>query len=104
MAYRRLILRDHTVPLSNNMAQEITSAINRALVQQKALAHITIFNGKRNANGAITAITHPNVTAEWVLLYSNNIMTAASTVDKGVVDFEESEFRETIPIHTVPLI
>jgi hypothetical protein len=105
MAKRRLILRrDKSVPLSNKMNQEITSAINRALFHQKAPAHIRIINAKRNAKGAITAITHPNKTAEMALQYLNIIMTAARMVDKGVVDVEDNESWERIKIHAVHLV
>jgi hypothetical protein len=105
MAERRLILRrDESVPLSNKMDQEIASAINRALFHQKAPAHIRIMNAKRNAKGAITAITHPNATAEMALQYRDIIITAARTVDKGVVDVEENESWERLKIHAVPLI
>jgi len=105
MAERRLILRrDESVPLSNKMDQEIASAINRALFHQKAPAHIRIMNAERNAKGAITAITHPNATAEMALQYCDIINTAARTVDKGVMDGEENESWERLKIHAVPLI
>jgi len=73
------------------MDQEIVSAINRALFQQKAPAHIRIMNAKRNAKGAITAITHPNATAEMAMQYCDIIITAARTVDRGVMDVEENK-------------
>jgi hypothetical protein len=58
MAETRLILRrDEGVPLPNKIDQEIASAINRAVVHQKAPAHIRIMNAKRNAKGAFTAIS-----------------------------------------------
>jgi len=105
MAERRLILRrDESVPLSNKMDQQIASAINRALFHQKPPAHITIMNAKRNAKGAITAITHPNATAEMALQYRDIIITAARTVDNGVVDVEENESWERPKIHAVPLV
>ena len=105
MAERRLISRrDESVPLSNKMDQEIASAINRALFHQKAPAHIRIMNAKRNAKGAITAITHPNATAEMPLQYRCIIITAARMVEKGVVDVEENESWERLMIHAVPLI
>jgi len=83
--------RDESVPLSNTMDQEIASAINRALFHQKAPAHIRIMNAKRNAQGAITAITHPNATGEMAQQYCDIIITAARTVDKGVVDVSDDE-------------
>jgi len=86
------------------MDQEIASAINRVLFQQKAPAPIRIMNAKRNAKGAITAITHPNATAEMALYYRDIIITAARTVDTGVVDVEENESWERLKIHAVPLI
>ena len=105
MAERRLILRrDESVPLSNKMDQEIASAINRALFHQKAPAHIRIMNAKRNANGTITAITHPNATAEMALQYRDIIITAAGMVDNGVVDVKENESLERLKIQTVPLV
>ena len=72
----------------HKMDQEIASAINRALFHQKAPAHIRIMNTKRNSKGAITAITHPNATAEMALQYLDIIITAARMVDKGVVDIQ----------------
>jgi len=86
------------------MDHEIASAINRALTQPRAPAHIRIMNAKRNAKGAITAITHPNATAEMALQYRDIIITAARTVDKGVVDVEENESWERLKIHAVPLL
>jgi hypothetical protein len=86
------------------MDQEIASAINRALFHQKAPAHIKIMNAKRNAKGTITAITHPNATAELAMQYRDIIITAARTVDRGVVDVEENETCERLMIHAVPLV
>jgi len=50
------------------MDEEITSAVNRALFQQLAPAHVRIMNARRNARGTITAITHQNATTEMALL------------------------------------
>jgi hypothetical protein len=86
------------------MDQEIASAINRALFHQQAPARIRIMNARRNAKGAITAITHQNATAEMALQYRDIIITAARTVDKGVVDVEENESWERQKIHAVPLV
>jgi hypothetical protein len=61
-------------------------------------------NANRNAKGVITAIMHPNATAEIALQYCAIIITAVRTVDKGVVDVGENEFWEWLKIHTVPLI
>jgi len=105
MPDRRLILRrDETVPLPNKMDQEIASAINRALFHQQAPAHIRIMNARRNAKGAITAITHQNATAEMTMQYRDIIITAARTVDRGVVDVEENETWERLKIHALPLV
>jgi hypothetical protein len=105
MAERRLILRrDEGVPRPNKMDQEIVSAINRVLFHQKAPAHIRIMNAKRNARGTITAITHQNATAAMALIYRDVIITAARTVDKGVIDVEENESWERLKIHAVPLV
>jgi len=105
MAERRLIpRRDESVPLSNKMDQEIASAINCARFHQKAPAHIRIMNATRNAKGAITAITHPNATADTARQYCDIIITAARSVDKGVVDVEENESWDRRKIHAVPLI
>jgi len=61
-------------------------------------------NTKTNAKGAITAITHANATSELGLQYSDPIIPAARTVDKGVVDVKENESWEWLKIHTVLLI
>jgi hypothetical protein len=42
----------------------------------------------------ITAITHPDATAELALLYHNIIITAARTDDTGVWDSEVNESRK----------
>jgi len=84
------------------MDQEIASAINTALFHQKALAHIRFINAKRNSKGAITAITQQNATAAMALQYREIIITAASTVDKGVVDIQENESWEGLTIQKVP--
>jgi len=105
MVERRLILRrDKSVQISNKMDQEIASAIKRALFHQKAPTHVRIMNAKRNAKGAITAIRHPNATAEIALQSRNIIITAARTVDKGVVDIEQSESWARLKIQAVDLI
>jgi len=104
MAERRLILtRDESMPPPNRMDQEIASAINRSLFHRQAPAHIAIMNARRNANGTITAITHKNATAEMGLWY-RDIITAARTVDKGVVDVQENGSLEMPKIHAVPLV
>jgi len=46
-------------------------------------------NARRNAKGAIAAITHQNATAEMAMGYRDVIITAARTADRGVVDGEE---------------
>jgi len=89
------------VPLPNKMDQEIASAINRALFHQQAPAHIRIMNARRNAKGAITAITHQNATAEMAMQFRDIIITAARTVDRGVVDVQENETWERLKIHAV---
>ena len=86
------------------MHQEIASGINRALFHLKAPAHVRIMNAKWNAKGAITAITHPNATTEMALQYRDIIITAARTVDKGVLDVEENESWESLNINSVPRI
>jgi hypothetical protein len=86
------------------MDQEIASAINRVLFHQQAPAHIRIMNARRNAKGAITAITHQNATAEMAMQYRDVFITAARTVDRGVVDVEGNETWERLKIHAVPLV
>ena len=61
-------------------------------------------NARRNAKGAITAITHQNATAGMAMQYHDIIITAARTVDRGVVDVEENETWERLKIHAVPLV
>jgi hypothetical protein len=93
MAEWRLIFRsDESVPLPNKMDQEIASAINRALFHQKAPADMRIMNARRNTNSGMTAITHPNVTAEMALQYRDIIITVMRMVDKETMEVEESVF------------
>jgi hypothetical protein len=95
MAEGRQILRSHgSEPRSNAMDLEIASAITRALFHQNAPAHIRIMNARRNAKSAITAMTHPNATAEMAVQYRNIIITAVRTFDKGVVDVEQNQSWE----------
>jgi predicted phage tail protein len=61
-------------------------------------------NARRNAKGAIMAITHQNATTEMAMRYCDIIITAARTVDMGVVDVEENETWERQKIHSVPLV
>jgi len=86
------------------MDQEITSAINRELFHQKALAHNRIINTKRNAKAAITAITHLNAKTEMASQYCDINITAAWKVEKGCVDIDENESWGGLKMHTVPLI
>ena len=105
MAKRRLISRtDKSVLLSNEMDKKIESAIDRVLFHQKAPAHVRIMNAKRHAKGAITAIAHPNATAEMAPQNCYIIITAAWKVNKAVVDVEETECWERLKIDAVPLI
>jgi len=71
---------DEGVPLPDIMEQEIASAINGGLFNQKAPAHIRIMNPKRNDKGTITAITHRNAAAVMTLKYREVIINAARTV------------------------
>jgi hypothetical protein len=86
------------------MDQAIASAINRAYYQQQALAHIRITNARRNAKGAMTAITHQNATAEMAMQYCDIIITAGRTMDRGVEDVQEHEIWERLQVHAVPLM
>jgi len=95
MADRRLILRrDKSIPLPRKMDEEIASAVNRALFEQQAPAHVRIMNVRRNPKGTITAITHQNATAEMALLYRDIMIKAARSVDKGIIDVEGNESWE----------
>jgi len=92
IAERRQILgRDDSVPLSNTIVQDIASAINTALFHQKAPAHFSIMNAKKDGKDAITAIMHPKATAHMGLQSHNKIIAVARTVNRGVVDFEAIE-------------
>jgi hypothetical protein len=51
------------------MDEEIPSAVDRALLQKKALAHVSIMNARRKAKGTINTTTHQNATPEMALLY-----------------------------------
>jgi len=96
-----MIRREENVPLSNKMAHEIASAINRVLFHQMAPGHIRIMKAQRNAKGAITAIAHPNATARIALLYRDIIVPVARMVNNGVEDFEESESWVRLQIQIV---
>jgi len=105
MSERRLIQsRDEVELLPNIMDQGIASAINRAQFHQKAPAHIRIMNTTRNGRDTIMAITHQNATAAMALIYRDVMITATRTVDKGVIDVEESQSWERLKIHAVALV
>jgi len=61
-------------------------------------------NARRNANGAITAITPLNAKAEMAMRYRDVTKNAARTVDRGVVDVEANKTWERLNIHAVPLV
>jgi len=61
-------------------------------------------NADKNTKGTITAITHPNETAEMAMQYRDIIITAVRTVDRAVVDVEDNETWERLKIHAVPLV
>jgi len=61
-------------------------------------------NARRNAEGAITAIKQQHAIAEMALRYRDIFITAARTVDKGVVDVENNESWKRLKIQAVPLI
>jgi len=86
------------------MDQGIAPAINRVLFHEQAPAHIGIMNARRNANGAITVITHQNPTAQMAMRYLDIIITVARTVDRAVVDVEENNTWQKIKIDAVPLM
>jgi hypothetical protein len=89
MADSRLVLRmEESIPRPIKMDEEIASAVNRALFQQQAPAHVRIMNTRCNARGTITAITHQNATAEMALLYGDIVMKAARSVNEGILNVE----------------
>jgi len=105
MAGRHLILiRDESVPPPNKQEQEIASALNRALFDHEAPAHVLIMNANRNATGMIMAVTHQNTIAAMALIYRDIIKTKEHTVDEEVIDFEANESWERLTVHTVPLV
>jgi len=86
------------------MHPEITSALNHELFQQKALAQIQIISVKRNAKGAITAITDQNATEAVEVAFRKVIINPAWTVDKGVIDVEGNKYWERLKVHAAPLV
>jgi hypothetical protein len=78
MGERRLIFRrDTSVPPPNTMDQAMVSAIKRALILQKAPAHVQIMNTHRLSRGTIKAVTHKNAMAAMALKYREIIITTA---------------------------
>jgi hypothetical protein len=97
-------MRDESIPLPRMIDEEIASAVNRALFQQQAPAHVRIMNGRCNANATITAITQQTATAEMALLYRDIMFKAARSGDKGIIEVEGNEFWKRPKIHTVLLV
>jgi hypothetical protein len=105
MGDRQLVLRrDESIPQPNKMDEGIALAVNRALFQQEAPAHVRIMNARRNGRGSIPTITHQNATAEMALLYRDITIKAARSVDKGIINVEGNESWERPKFHTVPLV
>jgi hypothetical protein len=61
-------------------------------------------NARRNAKGAITAMMNQNATAEMAMQYCDIIITAARTVNRGVMDVEENKTWERLAIDAIPLV
>jgi len=100
---RCLIFRHYErVPLCSEKNQEIASLIKRGLFPQTAQEHTGILNAIRNARGEITATTHLNARAQMALHQLDIIISAAWTVDNGVVNLDENESWDTLKIHAVP--
>jgi hypothetical protein len=97
-------LGDEGVPRPNPIDQEISSAIIKAHFHQKAQPIIQSMNVKRNANGAITAITQPNAIGAIALGYCEVMINAARMVDMGVIDAEENLSWGRLKVHVVPLV
>jgi len=58
----------------------------------------------RYAKRGITSITHQNTAAAMALAYSDIIINAARTVDKGVIEVSENESWEWLNVHVVPRV
>jgi hypothetical protein len=61
-------------------------------------------NAMRNTKGAITAIAHPDATAEMAMWYRDIIIMTAKTNNRAVVDAEENETWDSLKIFPVPLV
>lgn len=92
------------MPIRNKTDQEVAGAINRAIFHRQALAYLRVMNARRNAKGALTAITNQNVQSEMAMRYRAMIITAARTVHKDLVDVEENKTWERVMIHAVGLV
>jgi hypothetical protein len=99
-----MLRRDERVPLPNEMGQSIGSAISRALFHQQVLAHIRMMNARRNADRVIMTIKNLKVTAVLALRCCDNIIAAARSVGKGVIEVKEHESSERLSFPAVVLL
>jgi hypothetical protein len=90
----QIVKSDESATQPNKMDQDIVSAINRVHFHHQAQAHIRIMNAMKNNTAEIMAITYQHAAVELALRYHDNVITPLGTVDKGVVDVEESESWE----------
>jgi hypothetical protein len=101
---RKLVFkRDEGIAPVFGKDEDLTSAVNRALFKKGVPAHIRIASVRQNHRGTISAVTSELATAEMALRFKDLIITAARSVDKGVIDLQPNDTWTRLKIHGVPL-
>ena len=83
--------------------EDIHSAVNRALHREKVPHFVRIQEIRRNGKFTVTGVTTPTASARMLMSYKDIVVTAARTVDIGVVDVEVNEVWKRLKVHGIPL-
>jgi len=93
--------RDNGLPLSQKKDLDISSEVNRALVEAKVPHFVRVQGVTKNTRGCLSTITTPAATAEMLIRYREIVIKAARKVDAGMVDIESVELWEKVKMHGV---
>jgi len=93
MEKRRVTFKkDNGLPLSQKKDLEISSEVNRVLLEAKVPYFVRIQGVTKNTRGCLSTITTPGATAKMLIRCREIVIKAARKVDAGIVDIETNEF------------
>jgi len=100
MEKRRVTFKkDKGLPLTQKKDLDISSEVNRALVEAKVPYFVHIQKVTKNTRACLTTITTPGATAEMLIRRREIVIKAARKVDTGIVDIETNELWERVKMH-----